>query len=68
MVVIQPSIQSERRTQARLITPACPRCPHHPPMIGFVRTPDAVYFRCRECQELLVKLIPPIPLSTNLVA
>jgi len=52
------STQVDRRSATRLANPCCPRCGNDTRGIGFIRTTRFVYFRCAECDELLVKVIP----------
>jgi transposase-like protein len=52
------STQVDRRSATRLANPSCPRCGNDTKVIGFIRTTQFVYFRCAECDELLVKVIP----------
>ena len=60
--------QADRRSPTRLANPSCPRCGNDTRVIGFIRTTRFVYFRCAECDELLVKAIPHLPLGHGLVA
>ena len=58
----------DRRSATRLANPSCPRCGNDTRVIGFIRTTRFVYFRCAECDELLVKAIPHLALGHGLVA
>ena len=46
--------QADRRSPDRLPTPACPRCGHDEAIVGRIRTPCLVSFRCMACGNDLV--------------
>ena len=50
----------DRRSPNRLPTPPCPRCGHDESMVGTIRTPGLVGFRCMGCgTDLVVATHPP---------
>jgi hypothetical protein len=59
--MVLPTPHSERRSANRLVSPDSPRCGEGTRVIGIVRTACFVYFRCKACDELVVKAIPALP-------
>jgi len=43
--------QSDRRSPSRVATPPCPHCGHDEAMVGTLRTPNVICFRCTACGE-----------------
>jgi hypothetical protein len=46
--------QVDRRSPNRLSTPPCPHCGHDESMVGTLRSPSLVCFRCTDCGNDLV--------------
>jgi tRNA(Ile2) C34 agmatinyltransferase TiaS len=68
VMTLSHTLAIERRAPDRVVTPSCPDCGKDAKVVGVIRRPQYIYFRCTKCGRTMLIDRPFIPLRYGLVA